>query len=209
MIRNVENEQNERPQVIQQKNVKTYIPVVTYAIIAVNVLIFIFVNVLSGGRQLPYLAVSRKEFSVYKLVSAMFAHGSLQHIFCNMLSLYSVGAGLEHFLGRAKYTMLYFFAGIGSSVAVVLFSDHYAVGASGAIFGLVGFYLMLALMNRDKLGETLRKNILPPLLINLLVTVIVPGISIAGHFGGLIAGMIFYLIFFRNIRLVYRNDVNE
>lgn len=208
MIRNVENEPNERPQ-NRQENIRIYTPVVTYAIIAVNILIFVVVNVLGGGRQLGYLAVSRREFSVYKLVSAMFAHGSIQHIFCNMLSLYSVGAGLEHFLGRKKYTLLYFFAGIGSSLAVVLFSPNYAVGASGAIFGLVGFYLMLALMNRDKLGETLRKNILPPLLINLLVTVIVPGISIAGHFGGLISGMIFYLIFFRNVKLVYRNNPDE
>ncbi len=209
MIRNVENEQNEMAQSRQPNSVKRYTPVVTYVIIAVNILVFIFVNVLSGGRQLPYLAVSRRDFSVYKLVSAMFAHGSIQHIFCNMLSLYSVGAGLEHFLGRKKYILLYFFAGIGSSVAVVLFSNYYAVGASGAIFGLVGFYLMLALMNRKRLGNTLLKNILPPLLINLLMTLIIPNISIAGHFGGLISGMIFYLIFFRNIKLMYKNDVNE
>lgn len=206
MLRNVEDEPQNRQYENQPKAVNIYRPVATYAIIAVNVLFFIFINVLSGGKLIHTMSISRREFSVYKLFTSMFTHGSIQHIFCNMMALYSLGAGLERFLGRKKYLLLYFLSGLGSALTIVVFSKYSAVGASGAIFGLMGFYLMLALMNRNILGETLRKNILPPLLINILVTLIIPNISVAGHFGGLFSGMIFYLIFFRNKKLVYRAD---
>ncbi|MGB2572178.1 rhomboid family intramembrane serine protease [Micromonospora citrea] len=121
----------------------------------------------------------------YRLVTAMFLHYGLVHLLLNMWALWVLGRELEALLGPLRFLALYLVAGLGGNVAAYLFSSPNAAsaGASTAIFGL--FAAVFVLMRR--LGRD-TSAIVPILVINLIFTFTVPGISIPGHVGGLVTG---------------------
>lgn len=122
----------------------------------------------------------------WRLLTSMFLHFGLLHLLLNMYALFSIGPALELAFGRARYLALYLVAGLAGSVAVYLFAgDTLTAGASGAIFGLFGAMVPLLRRMRQSLVA-----IVPVVLINLGITFAIPGISIAGHLGGLAAGLI-------------------
>ncbi|MBT8226411.1 MAG: rhomboid family intramembrane serine protease [Dactylosporangium sp.] len=121
----------------------------------------------------------------YRLFTSMFLHYGIMHLLMNMWALWVLGRPLEATLGRARFLALYLLSGLGGSVAVYLFSNPHAptAGASGAIFGLfAALFVVLRRLRRSASG------ILPVLLLNLVITFTVPGISIAGHLGGMAVG---------------------
>ncbi len=126
--------------------------------------------------------------AVWQLLSSGFTHISLWHIASNMLVLWFVGPSLEQILGRARFLVLYGLSLLGGSVAVMWFADPASatVGASCAIFGLLGAWLVLAIRGRG--------DVRSPLMwigINVVVTVIGYGqLSWQGHLGGLITGLV-------------------
>lgn len=122
----------------------------------------------------------------YRLVTNMFLHVSVLHIGMNMLSLLWIGRAVEPALGRWRYLGLYLVAGYGGSVACYLFSNPFqgAVGASGAIFGLLGAFFILA--RRARVDTS---GILVMIGINLAFSFSVPGIAWQAHIGGLVTGM--------------------
>jgi membrane associated rhomboid family serine protease len=121
----------------------------------------------------------------YRLFTAIFLHYGIFHLLMNMYALWILGRVLEAALGPARFVALYLVAGLGGSVAIYLFStpDTLGAGASGAIFGL--FAAIFVILRKLKLSTA---SVLPILLINLVLTFTVPGISVAGHLGGLITG---------------------
>jgi membrane associated rhomboid family serine protease len=122
----------------------------------------------------------------YRLITAMFIHYGVIHLAMNMWALWVLGRQLEAALGRARFLVLYLLAGIGGNVAAYLFSPQgFSAGASTAIFGLFAAYAIVV----RRLGGSLA-GILPVLAINLYITFAIPGISVAGHLGGLIAGAV-------------------
>jgi membrane associated rhomboid family serine protease len=120
----------------------------------------------------------------YRLVTAMFIHYGLLHLLLNMWALWILGRNLEVALGPVRFLALYLIAGLGGSVAAYLFAPGgLTAGASGAIFGLMGaFFVVLRRLRRDT------SFLMPVLIANLVLTFAVPGISIAGHVGGLVTG---------------------
>lgn len=124
----------------------------------------------------------------YRLVTAMFLHGGLMHIAFNMLILWQLGSMLEPYLGRKTFLSLYFIAGVAGGIASILLNNPMtvSVGASGAIFGLMGAYAVLA--RRMSRPDT---QILVLIGINLVIGFLVPNIDWHAHVGGLIAGAIF------------------
>lgn len=121
----------------------------------------------------------------YRLVTSMFLHYGLVHLLLNMWALWVLGRNLEAALGPVRFLALYLLSGLGGSVAVYYFGDQHAptAGASGAIFGLfAAFFVVLRRLGRDT------SSIVPVLIINLVFTFAIPGISIAGHIGGLVSG---------------------
>ncbi|MBN1173493.1 MAG: rhomboid family intramembrane serine protease [Micromonosporaceae bacterium] len=121
----------------------------------------------------------------YRLVTSMFLHYGVLHLLMNMWALWVLGRLLETALGPGRFLALYLLSGLGGSVAVYAFSSPHAAtaGASGAIFGLfAALFIVLRRLGRDS------SSVLPVLLINLMITFTVPGISIAGHLGGLVCG---------------------
>lgn len=128
----------------------------------------------------------------WRLVTATFLHGSLIHLGMNMLVLWLIGPPVEEYFGHARYLLLYLVSGLaGSAGALILSGGRPTVGASGAIFGLMGAALVLEWRRIWVFGG----QALGLVVINLVLTFAIPGISIGGHIGGLIGGGLCALAF--------------
>jgi membrane associated rhomboid family serine protease len=170
-------------------------PVVTYALIALNVGIFVLTAVQAGsgmqldgsawfaqGSLLPELVASGEW---WRLLTSGFLHLSLPHVAINMLSLYFLGLPLERILGRGRFVVVYLLALLGGSAAVMLFSDPLGqtAGASGAIFGLMG--ALVVTFRRLRYDP---RQLLGIVALNLVISFSLSGISWQAHLGGLVVG---------------------
>lgn len=159
---------------------------ITIAIIVLNVLAYV-VQQTSARFTSDYVlyapAVDAGEY--YRLLTAPFLHASITHIAFNMLSLYVLGTQVERYLGGARYIALYVLSALGGSTASYLFlSDNtYGLGASGAVFGLLG--ALLVIVRRLRLDMN---GLLVMLGINLVIGFTVPHIDWRAHLGGLLVG---------------------
>jgi len=161
-------------------------PVVTYVLIGISVAFFLLQATsatLLGRLALWPPAVADGDF--YRLVTSAFLHYGVLHLLFNMWALYIVGPPLEEWLGRLRYVALYALSALGGSVMVCLFSPLNAstVGASGAVFGLFGATFVVA--RRLRLDV---RWVVALIVINLVLTFSIPGISWQGHLGGLLTG---------------------
>ncbi len=140
-----------------------------------------------GANNVDFL----KAGEIYRLVTHMFLHGSLIHLFVNMYSLNIVGTQIENYFGKVKYLIIYFLAGIcgGLLSAIGSGSSVVSIGASGAIFGLVGALGYFGYHYRLYLGDVLKSQIIPIIVINLGIGFMLPGIDNYSHIGGLIGGV--------------------
>jgi membrane associated rhomboid family serine protease len=144
------------------------------------------------GASLGTAGVEHGEW--WRLVSAAFLHYGPIHIALNMFSLYFAGSILEAMIGRWRFFLLYMVSGIAGSAGAIFWSPNaLTVGASGAIFGVLGGLLVLERRGHLATGG----QVLGLIVINLLFTFAVPGVSIGGHVGGLIAGVLVMLAFER------------
>ena len=166
-------------------------PVVTYALIAINVLTFV-VQTASRGleRQLALWPPAVADGQLYRMVTAAFVHYGATHLLLNMWALYVVGPPLEMWLGRARFGALYAVSGLGGSVLVYLLAplNTATAGASGAVFGLFGATLVVA-----KRLDFDARWVVAVIAINLVFTFVVPAVSShliswQAHVGGLITG---------------------
>lgn len=163
-------------------------PVVSYTLIAVNVAVFVM-QLASRGLEAKLSlwppAVAGGDY--YRLITSAFLHYGIVHIAFNMYALYVLGPPLEEHLGKLRFAGLYGLSALGGSVVVYLFSPLNAAtaGASGAIFGLFG----ATLVGAKRLNLDVRW-LVGLIVINLVITFTVPGISWQGHMGGLITGAV-------------------
>ncbi|MGW3786138.1 rhomboid family intramembrane serine protease [Micromonospora chokoriensis] len=127
----------------------------------------------------------------YRLITAMFLHYGVIHLLLNMWALWVLGRSLEANLGPLRFGALYLVGGLGGNVAAYLFSaqNSATAGASTAVFGL---FAALIIIER-KMGRDI-SQVIPILVINLVFTLTVPGISIPGHLGGLVVGALMALV---------------
>ena len=173
-------------------------PFITYIIIALCVIMFAltllfgektFINTLvKFGGNVGYYT---KNGEFYRLITCIFLHASIVHLLCNMYSLYIVGPQIESFYGKLKYIFIFFFSGICGSILSLAFSSDniVSVGASGAIFGLLGSIVYFGYHYRVYLGNVLKSQIIPIIILNLLIGFMVTGIDNFAHIGGLIGGV--------------------
>jgi membrane associated rhomboid family serine protease len=169
-------------------------PLVTKTLVALNVAVFVLTTATAdtpGARSdladrlaLYGPAVDAGEW--WRLVTAGFVHAGLLHLALNMLLLYRLGEVLEAALGRVRFAAVYLVSLLAGSFGALLLSPRvFTVGASGAVYGLLG---AIAVGLRQR-GVSLRQSGIGTLLVvNLLFTLFVPGISIGGHLGGLAGG---------------------
>ena len=142
----------------------------------------------------------------WRLVSSMFLHGSVWHLGFNMLALWQVGRLAERIFGSTRFVALYFIAGVSGSLASVLWNPNVnSVGASGAIFGILGG--LLAFLGRANTGvpptvvTELRASLLPFLLFSLWMGFVYPHTDNAAHIGGLVGGWLAGHLLARSIHL--------
>jgi membrane associated rhomboid family serine protease len=174
--------------------------IVTKALIVVNVFVFLAQVVQSGSLTDPFgelfvrgalygPAVANGDW--YRLVSCAFLHGSILHIFFNMLMLWWFGRPLEQLLGRGRFLAIYFISILaGSAGALVLTPDRPTIGASGAVFGILGAGLVLERSNINVFGG----SALIIIILNLALSFTLNSVSIGGHVGGLIGGALCILV---------------
>ncbi|HUZ81280.1 MAG TPA: rhomboid family intramembrane serine protease [Gaiellaceae bacterium] len=130
----------------------------------------------------------------WRMITAAFLHYGPLHLGMNMYGLYLGGTLLEHVIGRWRFALLYLASGVAGSAGALLFTPNSTTaGASGAIFGIFGALFVLERQRHISTGGQVAMLI----ILNLVFTFAVPGISIGGHIGGLIAGVLLMLMFLR------------
>jgi membrane associated rhomboid family serine protease len=175
------------------KRQRSATPVVSYGLIAVNVLAFIVQSLPAGlGRELVLWSPAVAHGQVYRLATSAFLHYGLMHLLLNMWALYIVGPALETVLGRLRFAALYGLSALGGSVVVYLFAplNTATAGASDAVFGLFGATFVVAKRLRSDV-----RWVAAVIIINLVFTFTVPHISWQGHVGGLITGTVVALAY--------------
>jgi membrane associated rhomboid family serine protease len=179
------------------RNQGPFVPVVTMALIAVNVVVYLITGLGPGSSLIDNTNtelfrdwelvpnVVGYQHDYLRLVTAAFLHLGPLHIFLNMFALYTIGPALERVMGWWRYLAVYLLSALGGSVAIMLLGDvrQPVVGASGAIFGLFAAALALSRV----VGFNTRALVIT-VGINFVFTFSVPGISKLGHVGGFVAG---------------------
>lgn len=171
-------------------------PVITYLLVALMIIIFILMYVLGNGsldtNTLYSFGGLVKEGSFIRLFTSMFLHIGIIHLVMNMWALILLGKQTESFYGHFKTLIIFIFSGVvGNLLSVILMgSNTISAGASGAIFGLMGAILYFAINQRTYMGEALKKEILPVIIVNLLFGFMLTGINMYAHIGGLIGGIL-------------------
>ena len=128
-------------------------------------------------------------------MTCTFLHANLFHLLFNMYSLYIIGNQLENYVGKWKFLGIYIISGISGSLLSCVFSNSISVGASGAIFGLLGAILYFGYHYRLYLGSVLKNQIIPLIIINLSIGFLSTGIDNAAHIGGLLGGYLSMMAF--------------
>jgi membrane associated rhomboid family serine protease len=174
-------------------------PVATRVLIALNVIAFLIETgsgaPLGGGgggwiwnHGYLYGPAITEGHQYWRLLTGAFLHDGLLHIGVNMLSLYFVGSALEPAIGRVNLTVVYFVSLLAGSFGALLFQPDYpTIGASGAIFGVFGALIVVARYRGIPFWQSGLGFVL---VINVVFSLSIQGISIGGHIGGFVAGLI-------------------
>jgi rhomboid protease GluP len=172
-----------------------YRPRASWALLVLNVAIFLIPELLGQtGRVQDWGAKDNAAIlggEYYRFLTAMFLHAGLTHLGFNAFAIYSMGVYAERLYGTARFVAIYFLAGIGGGLASYAFSPNPSVGASGAIFGIVGALGVFFYQSRGLFGEISRQqlgSLIFITLINLGIGFTTPRIDNFAHIGGLICG---------------------
>jgi membrane associated rhomboid family serine protease len=178
---------------------------VTAGLIALNVIVYLITTVQGAGLNNPGGSLYTKwilygpfvdDGDWWRLVTAMFLHGFLLHIVFNMFALWVIGRPVELYLGPTRFLILYFVSGLaGSAGALVQSPTTPVVGASGAIFGVLGAMMILEWQVTGRLAGNALTWIVINLALNFFYNGVGGNISVGGHIGGLIGGILVTLAF--------------
>lgn len=178
-------------------------PRFTYLLLYINIIIFFLVELNGGSSNVETLIQFGAKFNPaivegewWRVVTSMFLHIGFLHLLMNMVALYYLGTMVERIFGSLRFLYIYFLAGIAGGLTSFAFNISIAAGASGAIFGLLGALLFFGTVYRELFKQTMGKNLILILLINIVFGFIVPQIDMGAHLGGLIGGYIASAIVF-------------
>ena len=191
----------------------------TAALIVVNVAVFIFLSfggmtedayymLRNGAMYLPLL----QQGEYYRMFTSIFLHFGFSHLVNNMLMLGVMGWQLELVVGRIKFLIIYFAAGLGGNVLSALAelrTGDYAVsaGASGAIFGIIGALLYIAVRNHGQIGNVSGQGILIMVALTLYYGFTSSGVDNFAHIGGLATGFVLAVLLYRERDEEFRSGV--
>lgn len=193
-------EENDKAQEIFSKKK----PIVTYLLLAINILIFIFMVFQSGNiwnidtntiyqfGGLVSIDYWQNIYDCFSIITSGFLHAGILHLLFNMYALYVIGPQLESFFGKVKYCIIYIGSIIFGNLLSLLFlnGNYVSCGASSAIFGLLGALVYFGYHYRVYLSDVIKSQIIPLIAINLIIGLCFSGINIVAHIGGLIGGVL-------------------
>ena len=203
LIINVTNDINEKTEKENEKFNDVFYPkriIFTNIISLICILMYVIVgiygnnffnfdaNVLAKFGANNILLIKNGE--IYRLLTCAFLHVGLIHLVVNMYSLRVIGPSVESLIGKGKFVFIYLISAISASLMSLVFVDSniVSVGASGAIFGLMGALLYFGYHYRLYLNDAIKTQIIPVILFNLIIGFMMPGIDNGAHIGGLIGG---------------------
>jgi len=176
-------------------------PYVTYVIIGVTVFFYLLQLTSQALLQydLPALILLRsneliRSGQLWRLFSSALVHGSLVHIGFNMYALFSFGTNIERHFGHGRFLLLYVLGAFTGNVFSLLFAKENSLGASTAIFGLLGAEVVFLYQNRRLFGDRVKSeigNLIFIAVFNFFIIGSMPGIGNWGHIGGLVGGLMF------------------
>ena len=182
---------------------------ITIILIAVNVIVFLALSfqgmtenaqfMLEHGAMYVPSMLAGKEY--YQLVTSMFMHFDIDHLLNNMLMLAVIGWNLEYEVGKIKYLIIYFGSGLCGNILSAygdILTGEYAVsaGASGAVFGIVGALLYVALRNKGQIGDISGRGLLFMVILSLYYGFTSSGVDNLAHIGGLLSGFILSVLLY-------------
>ncbi len=163
-------------------------------LIGINITLYV-VTVLLGGPTLENLILLGAKFNLriadgeyYRLLTSMFLHANIYHLLFNNLALYVLGQDIERIYGKGRFLIIYMSAGLFGSLGSYLFNPSIAIGASGAIFGLLGANLYLYHLNKDAYRRIYGNQMIVLLGINVAFGFMMPQIDNYAHLAGLFGG---------------------
>ena len=180
-------------------------PIITYIFMGISIVLYLLTVLISTniielnpnvlykfGALVNFEMMGKNPLELYRLITSVFLHGGLLHLLCNMYSLYVLGPQLESFFGKVKYTIIFIGSGIiGNLLSMAFLQDTYvSVGASGAIFGLLGALLYFGYHYRVYLSGVIKSQIIPLIVLNLSIGFFATSINNLAHIGGLIGGFL-------------------
>ncbi|MGI6105213.1 MAG: rhomboid family intramembrane serine protease [Raoultibacter sp.] len=183
--------------------------IVTLVLMAISIAVYLVEVVLSGfsasisvnvlySMGAMYAPAIQSAADLYRFVTPMFLHLDIMHIAFNMVALYSVGGLLERVLGKGNFLLLYFIGGITGNAASYVYDVFFtgvatiSAGASTSVFGLFVAVALLGVLHKGNRNYFMQisKGVLGIIVVNIAYTFLVPGISISGHLGGALGGLI-------------------
>lgn len=194
----------------EPKDINDYYSKINAIIIIVNIIIFIFIDLSHSSLNMDWMLRCGAMFwpyvlengEYYRLITSMFLHFGISHLFNNMLVLWFIGGALESVIGSIKFSFIYFLSGILAGC----FSMGYNIlggetpisaGASGAIFGVVGALFYVILINHGNIKGYGKQQIIIFILLSLYNGFASQGVDNMAHIGGFISGFILAILFYR------------
>lgn len=185
------------------------IPYVTVGLIAINVIIFLFMEIIGDTESVQFLYEHGAMYwpdvvdggQWYRLVTHMFVHSGGEHLLNNMFMLGILGYQIEKDYGPIKYLLTYFASGVGGAVVSALVEMNMgeavvSIGASGAVFGIFGAMLVMIFKNRNQMGQVSAPRLLV-LFVLMVFGNMEEGVDWMAHFGGALIGVMLAFIFYR------------
>lgn len=176
-----------------------YKPAITKALIVMISFMFlveIFFNAIQSEQVIIFLGAKWNEGiangEYWRFLTSTLLHGSLIHLFLNLAALYIFATEVESIYGSFRFLLIYLLTSWGAGLASYAFSPYLAIGASGAVFGIIAALIVFFYRQKDKIpGANLKFKAMYTLVaINLLFGFIIPRIDNAGHIGGLLTGLL-------------------
>lgn len=194
----------------------------TVLLVAANVIVFLalsFQGMTEDGRfmlqhgamYVPYV-IGKGEY--YRLFTSMFLHFGYDHLFNNMIALAAMGWNLELDMGKIKFLIVYFVSGLAGNVLSAWWdiqtgSMAVSAGASGAIFGIIGALLYVAIRNRGRIGDISGRGLVAMVVLTLYYGFTSGGVDNMAHIGGLAAGFLTGILLYRKRNDKYSSDVES
>ncbi|OUS77584.1 rhomboid family intramembrane serine protease [Paenibacillus sp. MY03] len=175
----------------------------TAALIAINLIVFLiaqfYKEIVNYGMFIAVPGIDSFGFlEPWRYITSQFLHADFGHLFFNMFALLVFAPPLEYLLKTFKYIIFYLLCGIGGNLFSALVTNlqndqyHLAIGASGAIYGVYGAFLFIALLRKSMLDVSSRKTVYIILAFGVIHSIFVPKIDLWGHIGGALAGFLLY-----------------